>query len=141
MSKNCSTIEGVDLSKNMLAEARKKTVYDKLHCSDILEYLEENPLDFDLFIATDVFIYVGSLSEIFRLIKRRNKRPGVLAFSTEHIENGEFFLEDTGRYSHSKQYIKNLCKEFNYKFAHFEIVNLRKEKGQFLHGGLYLLDF
>ena len=107
---------------------KKKTVYDKLHCSDILEYLEAEPLNFDLFIATDVFIYLGNLSEIFLLIRRRNKHPGVLAFSTEHLEKGEFFLEDTGRYFHSKQYVKNLCKEFDCKFDHFEIVNLRKKR-------------
>ena len=45
------------------------------------------------------------------------------------------------RYSHLKTYIESLCEKFNYTLAHFEIVDLRKEKTGYLTGGLYLLDF
>jgi len=64
----------------MLAIANKKNVYDKLNQFDIVEYLSSMPLGFDYYIALDVFIYVGELTEIFRLIKSRNKKPGHLVF-------------------------------------------------------------
>ena len=78
---------------------------------------------------------------MFRLIKSRNRKKGKLVFSTEHTDKNGFFLEKSGRYSHSKKYIESLCEKFNYTLSYFETVSLRKEKGQFLTGGLYLLDF
>ena len=137
----CSYLEGIDVSNRMLEEAKKKNVYDKLSHSDIIEYLSRAKLDFDYFISTDVFIYVGELSEVFRLIKSRNKKPGKLLFSTEHTKKDGFQLEKSGRYSHSHNYIESLCRKFNYKISHYSITNLRKENDIFLKGGLYMLDF
>jgi len=77
----------------------------------------------------------------FQPIKSRNKLGGKFVFLTEHTDRDEFFLEQTGRYSHSKKYIESLCNKFNYKLSHFETTNLRKNNGKFIIGGLYLLDF
>ena len=137
----CSSLKGIDLSKKMLELANAKNVYDQLSHSDIIEYLSNEELNFDYFISTDVFIYVGDLSDVFWLIKSKNKRSGKLVFSTEHTELDGFQLEKTGRYSHSKTYIEELCARFKYTISHFSMVNLRKDKGQFLTGGLYILDF
>ena len=141
IKKYCTNLEGIDLSKRMLNEARKKNAYDRLTYRDIVDYLLTESLHFDYFISTDVFIYVGDLSNVFKLIKSNNSSGGKLVFSTEHTDKDEFYLEKSGRYSHSKTYIKSLCEKFNYTLAHFEIVNLRKSKGGYLTGGLYLLDF
>ena len=138
---HCTNLEGIDLSRKMLEIAKSRNVYDKLEHIDIVEYLLNAELDFDYFIATDVFIYVGDLSEVFRLIKVRNKKPGKLIFSTEHNNEKGFHLEKSARYSHSKSYIEELCKEFEFSIYHFSETNLRKEKGSFLIGGLYILDF
>ncbi len=139
--KFCDTLEGIDLSNSMLEKARQKNVYDSLTHCDIVEYLSNSKLKYDYFIASDVFIYVGELVDVFRLIKTRNERSGKLVFSTEHTEKDGFHLEKTGRYSHSKSYITSLCREFGYTISHFSIANLRKERGKFLAGGLYILDF
>ena len=98
-------------------------------------------LNFDYFILADVFIYIGDLYEIFQLIKTRNKSKGKLLFSTEHTDKNNFFLEKSGRYSHSKKYIETLCNEFCYNLSYFETTNLRKSNDGFIIGGLYLLDF
>ena len=141
IKKYCSNLEGVDLSKLMLEKASAKNIYDKLEHKDIVEYLSTEDLDFNYFISSDVFVYVGNLSEIFRLLKSRNKSKGKFVFSTEHTDRDGFFLEQTGRYSHSKKYIESLCNKFGYKLSHFEVVNLRKNKNKFIIGGLYFLDF
>ncbi len=137
----CSKLEGIDLSKKMLAIANQKNVYDKLTQTDIVEYLSTMPLDFDYYIALDVFVYVGELTEIFRLIKSRNKKSGHLVFSTEHTENDGYHIRRTARYSHSKSYIENLCEKFDYSISHFSTNHLRKEKSVFLTGGIYVLSF
>ena len=133
--------ERVDLSKKMLEIAKSRNVYDKLDHVDIVGYLSNAELDFDYFIATDVFIYVGDLSEVFRLIKVRNKKPGKLIFSTEHTLRDGFFLEKSGRYSHSKSYIEALCKKYRFSINHFSTADLRKENGVFLKAGIYSLSF
>ncbi len=137
----CENLDGIDLSKSMLEQARAKGVYDKLIHGDIIKHLTEADLDFDYFISTDVFIYVGELSDVFKLVKYKNKRRGKLVFSTEHTEKQGFHLETSGRYSHSKNYIEGLCDKYGYHLSHFERTKLRKEKSEFLTGGLYLLDF
>ena len=137
----CEYLEGVDLSEKMLDVAKKKNVYNKLIHQDILAYLSNTSLNFDYFISTDVFVYIGDLSDVFRLIKYRNKSVGKLAFSTEDYDGKGFFLEKSGRYSHSKNYIESLCKEFGYKLQHFERQPLRKDKNRYITGGVYLLDF
>jgi len=141
IKKYCSNLEGIDLSKSMLEKASAKNIYNKLEHKDIVEYLSTEDLDFNYFISTDVFIYVGELSEIFKLIKSRNKSKGKFVFSTEHTDRDGFFLEKSRRYSHSKKYIESLCNKFGYKLSHFETTNLRKEKDRFIMGGLYSLDF
>ena len=137
----CQRLEGIDLSEKMLEEAKRKDIYNKLIKEDILAYLSNAILNFDYFISTDVFVYIGDLSDIFRLIKSRNKTGGKLAFSTEDYDGDSFFLERSGRYSHSKKYIAGLCKKFGYELRHFEIQALRKEGNRYISGGLYLLDF
>ena len=141
IKKYCSNLEGVDLSKQMLKIASTKNIYDKLEHKDIVKYLSTENLDFNYFISTDVLVYVGELSKIFRLIKSRNKSKGKFVFSTEHTDRDGFFLEKSRRYSHSKKYIESLCNKFGYKLSHFETTNLRKEKDRFIMGGLYSLDF
>ena len=141
IKKYCSNLEGVDLSKSMLEKARAKNIYDKLEHNDIVKYLSTENLDFNYFISTDVLVYVGELSKIFKLIKSRNKSKGKFVFTTEHTDRDGFFLEQTGRYSHSKKYIESLCVNFGYKLSHFETINLRKNKDKFIIGGLYFLNF
>ena len=137
----CSQLEGVDLSSKMLTLAEKKNVYDKLSHLDIIEYLSSMPLGFDYYISLDVFVYVGDLSEIFRLIKSRNNKPGKLVFSTEHSDRDGYHLLKTGRYSHSKSYIEYLCKKFGYSISHFSTNDLRKENNDILTGGIYVSSF
>ena len=74
-------IDGVDLSKFMLEEAYNKKIYNNLFHYDIEEYIATRNLEYDYIIAADVFVYIGDLSKIFRLIKQRNKRNCSLIFS------------------------------------------------------------
>ena len=103
--------------------------------------MHNEQVDFNYYIALDVFIYIGDLTEIFRLIKSKNRRSGKLVFCTEHTEIDGYHILKTGRYSHSKTYVESLCKKFGYKIFHFSTAALRKERGANLTGGIYILDF
>ena len=141
IKKFCDSIIGIDLSKRMLDQAKKKNIYNELIKEDIVTYLSNNYFDFDYFISLDVFIYVGDLSNIFKLIKSRNKKSGKLAFSVENYDGESFFLERSGRYSHSKTYIENLCDKFGNRISYFKELDLRKEKNKYVSGALYILEF
>ena len=137
----CKRLEGVDISQKMLNKAKEKNIYNNLIKQDILEYLSSANLKFNYFVLIDVFIYIGDLSEVFSLIKSRNQIGGKLVFSTEDYDGDSYFLEQSGRYSHSKKYIENLCKKYGYEIQHFENQPLRIEKNQYIEGGLYILNF
>ena len=55
----------------MLNQAEQKNIYNALIKSDFINFLDETNNKYDLFIASDVFIYTGNIDETFRLVKRK----------------------------------------------------------------------
>ena len=141
ISKASSRIVGIDISRSMLSKASEKGVYDRLVKRDIESYLSTEALDFDYFVATDVFVYLGELAGVFESISSRNKSSGKLVFSVEHKDGHDFTLLPSGRYAHSRSYIESLCNRFQYDLDYFETQNLRLEAGSYILGGLYFLSF
>ncbi len=71
LSSHCSRLEGIDLAQEMLEVARKKGCYDALHCTGITDYFSGIRFSgantrFDVIAASDVFVYVGDLIDIFK---------------------------------------------------------------------------
>jgi len=137
----CDNLVGIDISNKMLQIAKQKNIYDHLEKNDLGAYLSENFTSFNYFIATDVLIYIGDLDEIFEKIKSNNQIPGKFAFTTEHSQGSGYQLMDSGRYSHSKQYIESQCSRFGFDLIHFSMQDLRSHKGKFIKGGYYILEF
>jgi len=103
------TLTGVDLSPNMLEEARRRGVYDRLVESDIVAFLDMQTDQFDLIVSTDVFIYIGDLSKVFAGVRRALRTGGLFCFSVEAIDEGDFVLRPTLRYAHSQPYLSRLA--------------------------------
>jgi predicted TPR repeat methyltransferase len=129
---------GLDLSSKMLEVAGKKGLYDSLHETDICSFLREGKALFDLFLAADVFVYIGDLSEIFTLVKKRAAAGGIFLFSTELAAQG-FCLKPMGRYGHAEFYIRNLAEESGFTVLKVTATNIRKEKDEWIAGNLYML--
>ena len=47
------------------------------------------------------------------MIRQKNLRDAKIIFTVEDNSKELFFLEKSGRYSHSQKYIGNICKENN----------------------------
>lgn len=141
ISQVCNRLEGLDISENMLRKAEDRGVYHSLVKQDIESYLLNESFCFNYFVATDVFVYIGDLTNVFQSIQARNKSSGRLVFSVEHKEGHGFALLPSGRYAHSKSYIESLCERFHYKLEHFEAQNLRLDRGSYIRGALYYLSF
>ena len=135
------TIDWCRYFKKMLLEAKKKNIYNNLLNVDIITFLENERLNYNLLIFADVFIYVGELDKIFQLIKSKSNVAGSLVFTIELNENKDFFLEKSGRFSHSQMYIEKLASLNNFNIIHFQLIKLRKELNEFIKGAIVIIDF
>ncbi len=133
-------LEGIDISAKIIEKAEKKNIYDALLSGDIVEVLSESAAKYDLFVAADVFIYMGNLAPVFSSVKKCSTRKSYFAFSTEVNLGDDYILRSTGRYAHSFSYIQTLAKQHGFKIVKHRPEVIRKEKGQEISGDVYILE-
>ena len=132
-------LTGLDLSQKMVDQARAKGIYDELAKDDVCQYLDSSQHQYDLFIATDVFIYVGELSDVFGKVSAHAKPGSCFVFSTESEPERDYILRPSGRYAHSNNYIKMLADKNGFVIASSQNTNLRREGEQQIIGELFVL--
>jgi len=129
---------GIDISTGMLIQAREKEVYDEVVQSDILSFLQNTTELYDFFLAADVLVYLGDLQPLFKQV-RQTAHPGAcFVFSVEKCEEG-YVLQESGRYAHAESYVKKLAGQCGFDFVCCQSARLRKDKGEWIKGNLYLL--
>lgn len=130
---------GVDLSERMLVHARERDIYENLHASEIHHYLAATPPhSFDIVCAADVLIYIGDLKALFDQVHRVLRPGGLFVFSIEETSAGDYTLQNTGRYAHSRAYLRTLTA---FRFAPLEdrAGAIRMERGKPLHGRVFVI--
>jgi len=135
-------IDGVDLSPGMLEEARRKQIYSRLDCDEIVAWLERaagESLSFDIVLSADVFIYVGDLEPAFKAIRTILAEDGLFVFSVERLAQGSFELLPTVRYAHSTSYVRELASKHGFVIGLSEHVDLRKESNAMIEGTIFVL--
>ncbi|MBL4691612.1 MAG: tetratricopeptide repeat protein [Rhodospirillales bacterium] len=135
-------IDGVDLSPKMLEQAEAKGVYANLYLADVLEFLEGpdvRPAGYDLILSADTFIYIGRLDGIFAAARRALSDGGLFVFSVEHLEEGDFKLLPSSRYSQSDAYIEKLAAEYGFVIVCHDPVTVRIEKEVPIPGRIFVL--
>lgn len=132
-------LEGVDLSAQMLQQAKQKKRYDKLHLSEAEAFLTAQKNKFDLAIAADVFTYIGDLTNLMHKIFASLKKKGRLIFSVSEnkINDAGFFLTPSGRFVHNQLYIKNLLSSSGFVIENIEYKKLRNEGDQPVIGYIF----
>jgi predicted TPR repeat methyltransferase len=131
-------LEGLDLSPRMLAEARKRGLYDALHEADLLDWLPRQAARFDLVVAADVLNYLGELAPALAAIHGALAPGGVAAFSIEAGEGAAYALGEGLRFRHDPAHLRGL-------FAGFTLLaedrtTLRMERGASVAGVLFVLQ-
>jgi predicted TPR repeat methyltransferase len=134
-------LAGVDLSKDMLELAAKRSVYDVLEQGDVTAYLERNTALADLIVATDVLIYVSPLQPLFAAASARLNTGGLFAFSTETPADlsEDLRLETSGRFSHNAAYIARLANENGFALEQKIPAVIRTEANAPIHGFVFVL--
>lgn len=133
-------LTGIDISSKMLQKAKDKAIYDELHNVDLLKYMQNNNSRYDLVTATDVFVYVGDLTEVISNVHKILKPNGYFAFSVESLPVGSFKITPSGRFQHSINYLQNLSTEIGFKKIIYKAVPLRKEYGVMIKGHLIVMQ-
>lgn len=104
---------GVDLSIQMIEQAARHEVYDKIHTVNVLDALTATPDSlYDVLTACEVFPYVGDLSQAVPDAFRLLVPGGHFIFSCEVAsETGPNLVLKHGlRYQHKLSHIQGLCK-------------------------------
>ncbi len=104
-------LHGVDASRNMISEARRKGIYDGLWVDDAVSYMTTATETYDLIIAADVLTYLGDLTDLVRAAARRLRPGGLLSVTVEpDAEDGAFRLRSNGRYTHGEGPLRRCLK-------------------------------
>lgn len=138
----CDELTGIDISQKMLAITDKKNLYNKLVKDDITHFLQKSDQKYNLILAADVFTYMGDLEKMFTECSNAIASSGILLFSVEEALNSRkgFELKPTGRFGHSADYIEKLSKKTGWTMINHKLSKLRKEKGEWIMGHLYILQ-
>jgi len=99
-------IQGVDISKKMLEIARSKNIYDMLFCEEILSFIENTIVSYDIVAASNTVMYFGNLVDLLKPLTTILKKGGLFVFDYELFVGDGFDLHTGGRYSHSPEYVK-----------------------------------
>ena len=101
---------GVDLSREMLALAEQKAVYDEVCQAELTGYLAAHPASFDVVVSADTLVYFGPLDDVAAASAAALRPGGSLIFTVE-AATGEgppagYELRYHGRYVHSRGYLE-----------------------------------
>lgn len=132
MQGRVGVIDGVDLSAQMVAQARAGGMYRQLTQGDLLTALQQQrSAPVDLIVAADVFIYVGDLDAVMGAARGCMVSGGCFAFSVEQAPPGQdLLLQESLRYAHSRSYIEGLARTHGWQIARLWEAPLREDQGQ-----------
>jgi predicted TPR repeat methyltransferase len=123
----------------MLDQARKKSLYARLVAADLIEFLAVESETFELFVAADVLIYMGTLDALFKGVLARSSPGALFAFSTEIASEGDWQLQHSGRYAHSPEFVRRCAEGTGWSVVAQESVQVRMESGKAVAGNIHLL--
>lgn len=133
-------LTGFDLSPRMIEQAEKKKIYDALQAGEVTHLLARSAEPFDLFVAADVFVYLGNLEPLFHAVRDSSLENALFAFSTEISDENEYLLAKTGRYAHCQSYIRSLADKHGFAVKSVQSAPIRKERDDWLIGNIFVLQ-
>src|SRR5581483_4450123 len=124
---------GVDLSAGMIAEARRKAIYDRLETGDLVQFLAAEAAAkarYDLVIAADVFVYVSDLTPVMQGVASVLAPAGLFAFTVETHSGDGVLLRETLRHAHGAPHVREAVRGAGLTLLQLTEVSTRTEKGE-----------
>jgi len=133
------SLTGVDLSPNMLAVAAEKKLFDLLVAQELIEFLMQKNQCYDFILAGDVLVYLGDFTTLFNLVKNSLRPGGIFIFNTEICQDSSFKMNQSGRFSHSKDYIDMQIIQNHFTVISYQCVVTRQQNNDPVYGHLYVV--
>lgn len=130
-------MDGVDLSENMIQIAEQKNRFDQTYILDAEGFLTDPSYGreaYELVVSGDALVYLGDLSGVFSGVARRLTPSGQFIFTLEQCETGDYQLLSTGRYGHSKTYIRELAEKTGLDIICLNPIVPRTDSGNNING-------
>jgi len=131
---------GVDLSKEMVERAHKRSLYDELVVDELTAYLRVQASAFDLVVSADTLVYFGDLAEVLPAARGALVPGGILAFTVERVPATQapsgYCIRPSGRYGHTRDYLEATLSAAGFCDLAFQEVDLRREAGEWVGGFL-----
>lgn len=129
---------GVDISPGMLAEAKKRAVYDELVESELTAYMAGRPAAFDVIVSADTLVYIGRLDEPLAAAAASLAPDGLLLFTLEQMAedsggNG-YCVAPHGRFVHRTDYVRAMIEDAGLILVAFNPIVPRMEGRQPVRG-------
>ena len=136
----CGRLEGVDLSSRMLAEARKRGIYDRLVQAELVDFLTADAGGVGLMTAADVLNYCGPLPPVLAAAHAALGPGGLFGFSLElHDRPGTLLQRRQLRYAHNGGEALAECRAAGFEVAASKDNPIRNERGVPVAGLLVLV--
>jgi predicted TPR repeat methyltransferase len=134
-------LTGVDLSAAMIAQARRKALYDRLETGELVEFLAAEaaaPARYDLVVAADVFVYMQDVALPAAAVRGVLAPGGLFGFTVETHAGDGVLLRESLRYAHGAAHVRAAMAGAGLKLSQLAEVATRTERGEPVHGLLGL---
>jgi predicted TPR repeat methyltransferase len=123
------SLVGVDFSQTMLDQAKTRG-YDRLHKCDLRDALRDTPpLQYEVIVACDVFIYTGRLDPHAPDMARILRPNGMVILTFEQSDGAPLELRRSGRFAHSPEGVTQVLEGAGLTEVAIEPITLRHEAG------------
>jgi predicted TPR repeat methyltransferase len=136
--KRAKRLDGVDLSPEMVAKAKKRKLYDKLYVAEVAGWLADAKRRYDLVVAADLLVYFGDVAPVFEGATKVLNTGGYLACATEWQKKKGYSLTPSGRYTHGVDAIRAVAKACGLQELDSRNERLRDEYGKPVMGTVWL---
>lgn len=137
VAKQARRLEGIDMSGPMLAKAKEKGVYQRLHQGDLVQLLRSHDQEFDVVTCAATLIHFGELDAAFESAATCLRDDGYFVltlFPNEQDAHGVAVaplggLGEAGCFVHGPYYVARVAQTMG-----FSVRALQSEVHEFAHG-------